>query len=440
LQIETRRDGVYNRIQLTQKHIQQSNGQDIPLDWQIRNEPTDQPNGTIVTISDIQISHIDTTAIIEYIERNLAFFRIANPQVAVNSHVCEYHEPHVDRTRTFKPSTTQAAIIGDVLLTIKVAQAPLPEFEQGVAVTSGPGNLVAIERAGIERKEFGSYLFGEIDVPKLEEQSSIIAPYDTSRNLQLNPKHPVVAMLIGFIGSKLDEVRKELVDEDRKRRQTAQARQLAAESAKIAELLNKDFEALHLRLTNIRSVTSRPGSANAQFGNTAAAGKDEDILASGIDEPGTLFGTEKGKQGAGTGQTKGRPKPKITRTGYRDPNGLDPLSPVGGGGSQQGKPQGGFAVDYRQLGVDEDRSRYDQATMTILINLDHPAVSAALENGKVDSVTFRRLSCEIAFSEYAIALGYEVAREDPEMEADDLLYDVRRTLNRVARAASELYR
>ncbi len=440
LQIETTRNGFYNKVLLTRDHIDQSDGRNVPLDWVVRNEPTNLSNGTTVTIGEIQLPHIDKTAIIEYIERNLAFFRGSNPQVAVGAHVCEYHEPQITSTRTFNPSPEQAKVIGDVRLTIKVAQAPLREFEQGIAITAGPGNLLAIERAGIERKEYGNYLFGEVDVPKLEESTSAIAPIDPSRNLQLNPRHPVAIVLLGFIGSKLDEVRGELVREDRKRRQTAQARQLAAESVKIAELLNKDFKEMHLRLSNIRSVTSRRRSVDAQLGDTMMAGKDEDKWISGIDEPGTLVERQKGKNGEGTGQNRAGRKPKITRTGQPDPAGLDPLSPAGGAGSKHTKPQGGFSVDYQHLGTEADRSFYDQATLTILINLDHPAVAAALESGGVDNVAFRRLSYEIAFTEYAIALGYEEAREDPEIEADDLLFDVRRAMNRVARAASELYR
>jgi hypothetical protein len=45
----------------------------------------------------------------------------------------------------------------------------------------------------------------------------------------------------------------------------------------------------------------------------------------------------------------------------------------------------------------------------------------------------------VAFSEYSMALGYELARQDPDMPADDLLYEVRSTLNRVAKAAAALY-
>ena len=45
----------------------------------------------------------------------------------------------------------------------------------------------------VEGKEFGNYLFGEIDVLALESHPSPIEPYDPTRSLQLNPQHPVVA-------------------------------------------------------------------------------------------------------------------------------------------------------------------------------------------------------------------------------------------------------
>jgi hypothetical protein len=72
--------------------------------------------------------------------------------------------------------------------------------------------------------------------------------------------------------------------------------------------------------------------------------------------------------------------------------------------------------------------------------LDHAVVAAALGDGKVEDPTFRRLSYEIAFSEYAMALGYEMLKQDQNMSADDLLYEVRSTLNRVAASAATLYR
>jgi len=83
---------------------------------------------------------------------------------------------------------------------------------------------------------------------------------------------------------------------------------------------------------------------------------------------------------------------------------------------------------------------YDSSALTILINLDHLVVAAALGDGNVEDPGFKRLSYEVAFSEYAMALGYETAREDPDIPADDLLYEVRASLNRVSVAAASLYR
>lgn len=114
------------------------------------------------------------------------------------------------------------------------------------------------------------------------------------------------------------------------------------------------------------------------------------------------------------------------------------MSPAGGQG-QRKRPRGGFSVDFRNLGDEEDRSLYDSPAITIIINKDHPVVAAALKHDGIESISFRRLSYEIAFSEYAIALSYEMVNRDPAMPADDVLYDIRATLKRITRTAAPLY-
>ena len=78
--------------------------------------------------------------------------------------------------------------------------------------------------------------------------------------------------------------------------------------------------------------------------------------------------------------------------------------------------------------------------MAIIINLDHVTISSAFAGKGTEDPAFRRLSYEIAFSEYSMALGYEMAQQDPAIPADDLLYEVRSTLNRIAGASAALYR
>jgi histidine kinase/DNA gyrase B/HSP90-like ATPase len=263
LQVDTVRNGKRNVVLLTRDMINASHGEAIVPDWAVKDEPTDDPNGTTISILDINLNNVRRASIIDYVERHLQAFRAKSPDVAIDDHVCTYRDPTTSETRTFQPTETQREALGDVTLVVKVAASPLPPVEQGISVTAGLGNLVAIERAGIENKEFGNYLFGEVDVPVLENHPSPIEPYDPTRSLQLNPEHPLVAVLLGFIGSKLEEVRTALVRRSREARKTEQARRLAAEADKIAEILNEDFRKISERLHQIRAASSRKGAARS---------------------------------------------------------------------------------------------------------------------------------------------------------------------------------
>jgi len=436
--VDTVRDGLRNTVRLTREMIEHSGGKEIPLNWLTRNERVTSGNSTVIAIEDIVLSQIRTAPIIEYIERHLQAFRAVSPEVAVNDHVCAYRQPEVESEQVFEASGVQADILGDVRLFVRVARAPLPDAMQGVVITAGTGNLVAVETAGIESKEFGPYLFGEVDVPALESSSIPIAPYDSSRSLQLNAEHPVARVLIGFIGSKLEQVRADLVRRAREARKDEQARRLDLQAQKIAELLNKDFNSMRDRLTSIRSVAARTGSVGARFGSAERGGDVSESWVSGTLERGRVETSDKERrQGNGS---RGRTAPNVPVAGSLDSSGSDPVDPAGGDEGSRRRPRGGFHVVYRHLGKSEDRSRYEERSLSILINLDHPVVSAALSDGVVEETGFRRLSYEIAFSEYAMALGYELLKQDPNMPPDDLLYEVRSSLNRVAASAASLYR
>lgn len=187
----------------------------------------------------------------------------------------------------------------------------------------------------------------------------------------------------------------------------------------------------------IRAVAARPGPAGARFGAARGGEEAPDSWVSGTREPGRIQTTEKGRlKGNGTG----RDAPNVPAAGTPDDAGTDPVDPAGSGDTARRRPRGRVRVLYRNLGRSEDRSRYDEVSLIILINLDHPVAAAALSGGGVEESGFRRLSYEIAFSEYAMALGYELLKQDPNMPADDLLYEVRSSLNRIAALAAPLYR
>lgn len=439
LKVDTRRDNTRNVVQLTREAIDSSRGDDVPVEWLVRNEAIAEGNGTTVTIGEIVLPKINTQAIIEYIERHLQAFRARLPEVAVNEHVCQFREPQVSEKFVFEPSVDQATILGNIELTVKVSPSPLPASEVGIAITAGVGNLVAIETGGVDRKELGSYLFGEVDAPVLETFKSTIEPYDGTRSLQLNPLHPVCSVLIPFIGSKLEEVRLKQLRKLSDARKTEQARRLASEAERIAEVLNQDFRSVMSKLQGIRAVASHAGSAGARYGTSSGAADEATAWIEGTKSPGDLDevnGRNRKREGEGR---KGKEAPDIVRGGSPNERGDGAVDPVGGQG-KGARPRGGFRVEYRELGETEDRSKYDKVTLTILINLSHPSVKNALHNCGVEDPNFKRLSYEIAFTEYSVALGYEMAERDPDIPADDLLYEVRSTLNRVALSAAALYR
>jgi hypothetical protein len=201
--------------------------------------------------------------------------------------------------------------------------------------------------------------------------------------------------------------------------------------------LNDDFRKIRQRLHDMRSASSRPGTTGATFGDSGEAGSESDTWIRGTQQPGNIAETTPQRKHS---NANGRKDPDITPSGEPDDQGTNAVDPAGSSGSKRTRPRGGFGVEYRHLGEKEDRSLYDSATLTILINLDHPVVKAALTDGNVEDPTFRRLSYEIAFSEYAMALGYEMLNQDQNFPADDLLYEVRSSLNRIAAAAASLYR
>jgi hypothetical protein len=447
LRVETRKGGLRNEAILTREMIDKSSGEAIPVDWTIQDQACDEATGTVVEIFAIAENvKIGTPKIIDYIERHLQAFRSINPNVAVNNHLCSYKKLEISESRTFRPSAVQAKVIGDVELTVNVSKSPLDEPDHGVVVTAGVGNTVAIETAGVNVKELGSYLFGTIDVPKLEDASSPIEPYDATRSLELNPQHPIVQVLVPFIGSKLEAVRSELVQRTKAAQKDDQTRRLSRVASKIADILNDDFRKVQTRLNEIRVTSARPGSASAQFGGGRAGGDEADSFVEGAQMPGHIVKRNRKRPAPPDPdplpgpRPEPRPDPNIPAAGVPDPDGAGTVDPAGGGAKKRRRPSGGFSVIYGNLGENEERSRYDSPALTIVINLDNNVVAAALGRRGTEDPSFVRLSYEIAFSEYAMGLGYEIVKQDQDIPADDVLYEVRSSLNRVASAAAELYR
>jgi hypothetical protein len=437
--VDTVRNGLRNRVELSKGDIDASDGSEIPVRHTIANEPTSDDNGTTIIIEDIFLSKIDATKIIKKVERHLQSYRADNPQVLIGDHLCTYREPKVQEEFTFAPEGVWSDALGDAELVVRVAMSPLESDERGVSVHCGPGNLVAVEDAGVCTKEMGEYLFGEIDVPRLESEEYEMDAFDASRDMRLRPEHPAAASLIGFVGTKLEEVRKQLVKRKREASREQANQELKEQADKIADLLNNDFKAVNEKILKIRSTRRTTGNMQSDFGGEASNDDDPEGWVKGIEKRGDIpesdFEPNDDPQ-----DIPHDPSDEPPISGDQNNEGEASVDPVSDGGtSKKRRPRGGFSVEYEHMGEHEDRAKYIADRGLFMINLDHPVVKSANNSLGVSDIGFIRLSHEIVFSEYALALANMAAVDDPDIPADDVIYDARETLNRISSKSAILY-
>jgi len=434
LRISTVRNGVRSKVELRRGDIDEMDSEDpVPVRPIEREAPTNEANGTVVEIEGIYLKSLNQSGIIQYIERHLSHWR--NATVFVNNHECEFTEPPVSEIRTFNPEGQQKEIIGAVELTLKIASAPLDQEMRGVSIYSN-GIWHETTLAGNEGRDMTQYIFGEIDVPRLDEDKSPIPPFDLSRSMRLNPSNELVLAIYAFVGQKIDEVRRELVKAERQRKATEEAKRLAKQAEEIAEIINQDFSDFRQRIAKVKA---KRAAGFDHHGSVTKGGREKDDLVFGSIEPADVI-SQTGGPGADGG----------TRVGGVDPRTLGPLvtpaSPEAekkgrraGGIERRASGRGGFSVQFKAMGDREARAVYVRDERTIYINLDHPQLVAAKGSESIEDPVFQRLAYEVAFSEYAIALAAELNANDEYIDPSDPIFSIRETINRIARKAAHLY-
>ena len=279
-----------------------------------------------------------------------------------------------------------------------------------------------------------NYIIGEIDVPRLDDDNSPISPFDLSRSMRLNPSNELVGAIYAFIGQSVDQVRREMVDSERQRRQSEEAKRLADQAADIARFLNEDFDSFRDKISKIRVKSA----GLVDRSDVPAPGDSMDGLVDGDEVPSVLTSPvggvgANGDNGAG-GDTRRELKPELKAEESGKLSGTS--------APQSQRPagrRGGFRVEFKAMGVEEARAIYQSEERVIYINLDHPQVSAAKGVGSIEDPTFRRLAYEVAFTEYAIAISSELGKRGEYSDWSDPIFEVRETVNRLARKGARLY-
>jgi hypothetical protein len=434
LRITTVHNAKRSSVELSRPEVEKMGSEEpIPVRVIEKETPTLEPNGTVIEIEDIHLRVLDQSGIIHYIERHLAKWP-KGVTVFVNNHECEFAEPAVSQEKKFKPEGAILQTIGHVELVLKVSKAPLEQDLRGVSVFS-KGVWYETTLAGSEGREMSQYIFGEIDVPGLDEDKSPIQPFDVSRSMRLNPNNEIVRAILSFIGQSVEEVRREIVDAEKRRKADVEMKRLAEHGLAIARVINEDFDSFRQHVAKVRAKAIGRLDAYRQ----ALGGDDGDELVLGSELPAHVVDLTGGPGGGGgNGSNGGGPAPNLNPT--VEPRSLNSDKKGRRAGGEGGRPKssGGFRVEFKNLGIESHRAQYVRDERTIYINLDHPQVSAAKGLGTVEEPTFRHLSYEVAFSEYAIALASELSEQY--IDPSDAIVDIRDTLNRLARRGAVLYK
>ena len=437
LRITTVRNGRRSSVELNRADVQKMrSGDPISVDVVERDTAVAESNGTIVEIEKIHLRSIDVRGVIQFIDRHLTRWP-RSVRVYVDGHECEPYSQPAAWEQVFQPDDKMREKLGDVELVVKVMKSPLEEDLRGVSIYSS-GVWHETTLAGNENREMSQYISGEIDVPRLDEDESPIPPFDQSRSLRLNPNNQLVQTLYAFIGQKVDEVRRRLVEEERRQKATVEARRLAHQASEIARVLNDDFSDFRRKVPKVQSAaTGGPSRQEADgaeltgpdliFGNLLPAEVMQSPVADDAQE-------STAQNGAGSGTTE----PTAPDVRPAD-SGAPLLGQLAGDSAGRRKATGGFQVKFQNIGEDQNRARYVSEERTIYINLDHPQIAAALHNGTADDPIFRRLCYEVALTEYSIALAQELAHQGRYMDPSEALTDIRDTVNRIARKAADLY-
>ena len=391
--IDTIQAGSRNIVELHRRDIEQAqSGEPFPVRDIEVNQPTDEDDGTIVVIREFNIKRLDIDKVKSYVERHLSRYR-TRAHVSVNGHVCKFKEPPFVAQFECFPPTKVSERIGDVCLNVKVSPVPLGEEARGIDILShGIWHETTLE--GIERKEYANQIFGQIDVPILEDGEWSIPAFDNTRNNTLNRPNPAVATLMGWLSKELEEIRLELVRQAQEKRQSEMEAKLAKEADRISNILNQDFAQQELELEMTQRVRRSTSSSTP----------------------------------------RNPPKPKPTTPPENKPK---PRKPPSEGNEKRRKAV--FSIEFERITTEQNRSRYAGDTKTIFINLDHPQIASALETGgnSTDSREFREVCYEVAAVEYAIALPYEKLEKDELYPAEDALFDVKETIDRVTKRFME---
>ena len=243
LQIETVKDKLLNVVELLRADVEAAqDGHSIPVREITVNKPTSNNPGTIIHIRDLLIENPDPDEACDYIERLLGQ-HLRLHKVIINGETCRYRMPEMELAFTFKPTAPVKDVIGPAKCKLYTSSDALTREDNVVAVLCH-GYLHATTLAGRNHEPFVEFLFGEVEVPSLDDDPGPQPAFDNTRSLSLNPQNQKVQALESWLGDCIDEVLQKLVEHERKRQLAREQYLLRKVATRIKSFLDEDFLAI----------------------------------------------------------------------------------------------------------------------------------------------------------------------------------------------------
>ncbi len=394
LRVDTVQAGLRNVAELKRGDLEAAQaGRPVHVHEVVIEEPTNASDGTLVVVEDLQRgTRVDRAEIVRYLQRQLGRHLVRH-RVIVEGERVEYAPPEATEEHRFPSPQDVTALAGPVELIVRVAARPLAEEENGIAVLSD-GYMNAMTLAGIEGKPEAQYLFGEIDVPALDDDSAPIPAFMSTRDLTLNPWNPIVAELVPWMRASLDTVRRELVRRASERRRAAEQQELERLGTELSSLLADIYRGERIRV--VAAAPSAPPELPVAVG------------------PEALSESRPRKPRSDKGVARG-PRPPLAVPAEVVPEPVIVTMPSLAGD----RTPTTFRVAFRHSGETSPRAFYVAEERGIVVNLDHPEAVASLANGGPTSPFFAHYCMRTTLEEFTLVmvseLGYpdapEIARE-----------------------------
>jgi hypothetical protein len=436
LRIRTVSEGQRSIVELHRSDLEAaSSGEPVPVREIEIEVPTTEANGTIVRISDFRVTKLNRSDIVKAIERHLRHWG-RGVTVEVDGLQVEPHVPPIASTEVHMISGDEFELLRGCQLILHVSKAPLVEDDRGVAILAN-GTMHETTLGTARGKPMSQYIFGEIDVPTLATSFKGVAAFDMSRSGQLNPENEVVLATYAAVSRHVEALRQRLVETERKRKNHEESAKLQRQANDIARMINQDYADYRRRFKPVHSLGSGAGDLRAGLKN---AEDGPEVLLEGGDQPASQLEDDAIVRDP-YADTPVRPEPRepIPLVDPAEPETADTTGKVERKAPSKQHPSGGFSVQFRENGSEAPRAFYERETRTIFINLDHPQVVAAKGEADVEEPNFKRLSYEIAFTEYAIGFAQENANNNYYSDFYEPLFDMRDRIDSLARKAAGIF-